>query len=185
MTEREHAAQWDDSTGQMYTEGSAAALEDVIDDLITLYFPDGPPNYSVDAGDDMITWSGEPVLLDPVIVNNSPETLTYAWSVDPVDGVSFSATNVEAPTVTITKPSGDPAAFTLELTIGDGVNSTVRDSMTIDVYDTACLAARIGKGLAADYPTDIDGNCITGLRDFVEMAKKWLVDNSLTAPVPK
>ena len=58
------------------------------------------------------------------------------------------------------------------------------DTMTIDVYDTACKAA-IGKGLAADNPTDFDGNCITGLEDLAEVATKWLNDTRLTEPVAK
>ena len=190
LTEREHAAQWDDSSGNMYTEDSAAALEDVIDDLIALYFPDGPPNYSVDAGEDMITWSGEPVLLDPHVVNNTdpPAALNYAWSADPAAGVVFNppAANVETPTVTITKATDNPSTVTLTLAIHDGVHPTVQDTMTIDVYDDACLAARIGKGLAAENPTDIVGDdCITNLKDFAVMAAAWLNDIRLTAPVPK
>jgi hypothetical protein len=55
--------------------------------------------------------------------------------------------------------------------------------MMIDVYDDACLAARIGKGLEADYPADFDGNCIINLEDFVVMATTWLVDYTLTEPV--
>jgi hypothetical protein len=56
--------------------------------------------------------------------------------------------------------------------------------MTIDVYDDACKAA-IGKGLAADYPADVDGNCIINFADFAVMATTWLNDTGLTGPIPK
>ena len=100
----------------------------------------GPPDANapeVDAGDDMITWSGQPVLLDPNIVEKEPTDwtdLTYAWSADP--------------------------------------------------NDDACLAA-IGEGLAANNPTDFDGNCITDANDLAELATKWLNDTGLTGPVAK
>ena len=55
----------------------------------------------------------------------------------------------------------------------------------IDVYDNACLAARIGLGLAEDNPTDLSGNCITDLKDLAALLADWLVDTGLTAPEPK
>ncbi|NIS49669.1 MAG: hypothetical protein GWN67_19850 [Phycisphaerae bacterium] len=42
--------------------------------------------------------------------------------------------------------------------------------MKIEVYDDACLTARIGKGLAAGYPVDLDGNCSINFADFAVMA---------------
>ena len=59
------------------------------------------------------------------------------------------------------------------------------DSIVVELYDDACQAARIGKGLAADNPTDLSGNCITDLKDLALMLTTWLVDHALTAPVPK
>ena len=64
-----------------------------------------PTAPNVDAGVNMISWSGQPVQLDPNVVNNNVTPLTYLWSADPDDGVVFSATDIEAPTVTITKPA--------------------------------------------------------------------------------
>jgi len=194
-TEREHARQWDDEilwdsqvlpNGEMYDESSCARIKAVIDDLLDLYFPDGPPLYSVDTGEDWITWSGEPVLMDPNIVyySDPPAALTYTWSGDPAGGVVFSDETVETPTVTITKATANPSTVTLTLAVHDGVHPTVQDTMTIDVYDDACLAA-IGKGLAADNPGDFDGNCVTGLEDLAVMATKWLTNKGLTEPVVK
>ncbi|MHC4656812.1 MAG: C25 family cysteine peptidase [Planctomycetota bacterium] len=162
-----------------------------------------PTAPSVDAGISMITWSGEPVQLDPNVVNNSDpfSPLTYAWSADPNDGVVFDPNaNVEDPNVTITKAGGDVVTVTLTLAVNNEgrLEPPVVDTMTIDVYDDACMAA-IGKGLAADYPADFDGNCIINFEDFAvmattcldgselqelaEMATTWLVDYTLTEPV--
>jgi hypothetical protein len=65
---------------------------------------------TVDAGEDMLTWSGEPVELDPNVVNNDPcepqAPLTYLWTANPATGVVFDpGAEVEDPNVTITKPA--------------------------------------------------------------------------------
>jgi len=88
--------------------------------------------------------------------------------------------------VKLSRVTSDAVTVTLTLAVNNvgRLDPPVQDTMTIDVYDDACKAA-IGKGLAADNPTDIDGNCITGLADFAVMATKWLTDNALTAPVAK
>jgi hypothetical protein len=153
----------------------------------------------VDAGVDMITWSGQAVELDATVVVGEPP-FTYAWSAEPDDGVVFSATDVEDPTVTITKAADNPSVVTLTLAVHDAANPPVEDTITIDVYDDACKAA-IGAGLGTDNPGDFDGNCITDFEDFAvmattwldgselqelaEMATTWLVDYTLTEPVPK
>ena len=180
-TESEHAKQWD-----TFDEDSSALIEDTVQEIIDLYFPDGPPLYSVDAGSDMITWSGQVVQLAPTVVDNSdpPAVLTYAWSAEPDDGVGFSDPAIEAPTVTITKATDNPSPVTLTLTVHDGVHPPVDDTMTMDVYDDACKAA-IGKGTAVDNPADFDGNCITDFKDFAVMATTWLDDYALTEPVAK
>jgi hypothetical protein len=143
---------------------------------------------TVDAGADVISWSGQAVQLDPNVVNNSdPVTdLTYAWSADPVDGVVFSATDVEAPTVTITKATDNPSVVTVTLAVnnvGSGKDD-MTDSMMIDVYDDSCLAAQAVGPVAFDI-TDIDENCVTAFPDFALMAMTWLDDYTLTGPVAK
>jgi len=140
--------------------------------------------YSVNAGDDMITWSGEPVKLD-ASVEEGVTVSSYGWSAVPADGVVFDSNSIEDPTVTITKAPGDAVTVTLTLTVDDGENPAVTDTMTIKVYDDACLAARLGKGLAADNPTDFDGNCTTDFADLAAMAAKWLDDTGLAVPQPK
>ena len=140
----------------------------------------------------MVTWSARETQLVP-IVDNAGSSLNYAWTADPVDGVVFtpndggdgSTSSVEAPTVTISKPAGDMAAFTLELTISDGADLPVRDTMTIKVYDDSCQAARLGMSLAEDNPTDLNGDCISNFEDFAAVALKWLNNTGLASPQHK
>ena len=144
---------------------------------------DAPPT-SVDAGADMITWSGEPVPLDATVVDDGASALTYAWSANPGEGVVFDPNAaVEDPTVTITKATLDPSTVTLTLAVNDENNPPVEDTMEIDVYEDACQLVRIGLGLSDI--TDFDENCITDLKDFAVLAAAWLDNYAATGPVPK
>jgi len=138
--------------------------------------------YSVNAGTNMITWSGEPVKLHAT-VQEGVTVVSYAWSADDPCAV-FDSNSIENPNVTITKATGNPSTVKLTLTVDDGVNPPVKDSIRIDVYDDACKAA-IGAGLAADNLGDFDENCITDANDLAELATKWLNDTGLTVPVLK
>lgn len=139
--------------------------------------------YSVDAGDAMVTWSGESIDLDASVQAGVTVT-SYSWTASPADGVLFSATDVEDPTVTITKATDNPSTVTLTLTVEDGENPPVANSLTVDVYDDACKAT-VAKGLNADNPTDLNGDCVTNLGDFAEMAAKWLAGEILAGPQHK
>ena len=149
------------------------------DDVELNYDPNVP---TVDAGIDMVTWSGREVQLDATVKNNHPEEtdLTYAWSADPDTGVSWpDGTDVVDPRVVITKATDNPSVVTLTLACNN-VGSSVPDvekTITIDVYDDPCLAA-IGTGKRDDNPTDIDnddGECKTNLRDFAEVAAAYFL----------
>jgi hypothetical protein len=111
--------------------------------------------------------------------------LTYAWTADPDTGVVFSATDVEAPTVTITKATDNPSVVTLTLAVNNvgRLEPPVEETMTIDVYDDNCEAAK-AVGTVFD-ETDFDENCITNLKDFAVLALDWLSDYAITAPVAK
>ena len=107
-----------DGVEQPYGDYTAASGVVWFDGPGTLTVKPFDPNApSVDAGDDMITWSGQAVKLDPNVVNNDttePQgTLTYLWSAEPNTGVEFSATDVNTPTVTITKPALTLTAVTI------------------------------------------------------------------------
>lgn len=150
----------------------------------------------VNAGGDWVIWSGGSATLDATVVNNSdPQTdLTYIWTTD-ADGVVFDPavdpadpnTSVSlTPTVTITKASGTAANVVLKLSANnvDSGKPDVVDTVTIKVYDDACLAA-LGEGVAIIDVTDFDGDCITNLADVVEVANQWLVDYQLTQSTDK
>jgi hypothetical protein len=146
------------------------------------YASDLPPYVVLD---DMITWSGEVVQLAPTVEDEELSgPLSYSWSANPDDGVEFSATDIEDPTVTITKATGDAATFTLTLEVDDSVNPPVEDTMTIDVYDNNCLAAKAA-GLAEIDTADFDADCDTDIEDYAEIAEDWLVDYELTEPAAK
>jgi hypothetical protein len=150
----------------------------------------GDPNApTVDAGVDMITWSGEPVLLAPTVVNNSnPVTaLTFEWSAYPADGVVFDPNEFEElPEVTITKATDNPSVVTLTLAVnneGSGKYDVI-DTMTIDVYDDACKAANADGTLEYD-SSDFNRDCITNFEDVVEMVAAWLIDYTATVAIVK
>ena len=151
--------------------------------------PDDPNFPFVNAGDDMITWSGEPVPLDPNITEAEGSDwtdLTYDWSAEPDTGVVFTATDVKAPTVTITKATDNPSVVTLTLAVNNEgrVEPPLTSTMTIDVYDDSCTIAK-GIDPEAIDPTDLNQDCLTNLGDFAVLAADWLVDYALTEPVPK
>jgi hypothetical protein len=89
--------------------GSDATGDQSHFDSVTLDFVSGDPTIpDVDAGPDMITWSGQKVELDPNVVNNHvpPTPLIYLWTANPATGVVFDpSAEVEDPNVTITKPA--------------------------------------------------------------------------------
>ena len=138
---------------------------------------------SVNAGGDVVTWSAREVQLDGTVDDHGEsDVVTIAWSANPEDGVVFSDPSVEDPTVTITKATENPSIVTLTLFAQDGISSD-EDTMKIEVYDTACLAA-IGEGEEYDVG-DFDLNCATDLEDYAVIAEEWLVNSELTEPVEK
>ena len=153
------------------------------DDITLDIVPINPNAPSVNAGVDMVTWSGQPVVPNASAVNNGVGDLTYAWTADPDDGVVITGDTTLAPTVTITKATANPSPVKLTLAVTlEGVD-TVSDTMMIDVYDDACKASR---GNGHEYAaTDFDGDCVTSLSDFAVMAQSWLDDYELTGPVEK
>jgi len=173
-----------------YGVGDTSMTQVSGDRIFHLDLSTADPNLpSVNAGVDMITWSGQQVQLDPNIAEKEGSdwtNLTYAWSADPDDGVEFSDPNALAPTVTITKATSNPSIVTLTLAVNNEgrVEPPVTNTMTIDVYDDSCLAAKAAGSVELD-PTDIDGNCITAFEDFALMAITWFDDYSLKEPVPK
>jgi hypothetical protein len=84
-------------------------------------------------------------------------------------------------------PVPEPYVVTLTLAVNNAGNQpdeAVRDTMTIDVYDDACEAAKAA-GLATKFldPGNFDGNCINDFRDIAVLISTWLVDYTLTEPI--
>jgi hypothetical protein len=176
--------------------GSDATGEQSHFDSVTLDFVSGDPNLpDVEAGPDMISWSGQTVTMDPNVVNNDttePQgTLTYLWTAepngigDPNLDVAITGADTENASVTITKTAtGDATVVKMTLAVTLPGKAPVKDSMTIDVYDDACLAA-LDLGLATIGTADLDGNCITNFKDFAVLAATWLDNYKPTGPVVK
>ena len=186
--------------GRVWLRWDSGSLTDnwsfyAISELLTV--GGGDPNLpDVDAGEDMISWSGAVVALDPNVVNNDTTEpqgdLEYLWTAEP-DGigdpdldVAITGAATENASVTITKaePTGDATVVTMTLSVTLPGKDPETDSMTIDVYDDACLAAKAAGPVELD-ATDIDGNCITAFPDFAVMAATWLDDYTLTEAVAK
>lgn len=161
-----------------------------IDNVMVSSYGGSDPNVpAVDAGSNWVTWSGAPVTLDDVVVVNNSDPVTalvYSWSADPADGVVFSASDVESPTVTITKATDNPSVVTLTLGVtNEGSESpAVEDTMTIDVFGDACQAALASGAIEFD-ATDFNSDCITDIVDLAELASKWLDDYTISAPAVK
>ena len=161
-----------------------------IDNVALSTFGGSDPNVpEVEAGSNWVTWSGAAVTLDDVVVVNNSDPVTglvYLWTADPADGVLFSATDVEAPMVTINKATDNPSVVTLTLSVTnvDSTAAIVEDTMTIDVYDDACQAAKASGAVVFD-ATDFNGDCITDIFDLAILASKWLDDYTIAAPVIK
>ena len=192
------SGQRDTQTGQVPGLGNSLMNNVSGDRLFHIDMLSGDPNApDVDPGVDMITWSGQAVTLAPDVTNNDPNggDLTYLWSADPADGVVFTdpvnpgdpnTSKAEAPTVTITRATDNPSAVTLTLAVNNvgRLEPPVEETMTIDVYDNACEAAK-GIGPVAFDPGDLDENCTTNLKDVAALAAAWLENYTLTAPVVK
>ena len=80
-------------------------------------------------------------------------------------------------------PDSSMRTVTVTLSASDVGNPTpVTDTMTNDVYETACEATIAGLGASAP---DLDANCIVDLDDAVLFVETWLNDFNLAAPQHK
>jgi hypothetical protein len=105
----------------------------VLGTLYTFYASDDQPP-TVDAGENATAKSGQAVQLDATVVDDGVSLLTYAWRVQPTEGVEFSATDVEDPVVTVTRNSRGSVVYTFTLAVNDQLHRTpVEDSVEIVV----------------------------------------------------
>ena len=173
-----HMRRATDNTRRMYALSEVITVSSIL-----------PP--TVDAGNDMISWSGASFELDPNVINNNPQTgLVFTWTGDPVDGVTaeFSAADVQTPIVTLTKdaPTGDVTAVILRLAVNNEGSdlSDIVDTLIVDLYDDACKAAA-GSGQVLIDPGDFNEDCKTNLLDFAMLSERWLDNYEITEPQTK
>ena len=69
--------------------------------------------------------------------------------------------------------------------VNTGVDKmAMTDSITIDVYDNACLMGT-ALGLVDFDDSDLNADCVTNLADFAIMAIDWMADYAITEPAVK
>ena len=180
------------TTGYHYNHNAETYM--LVGDALGRAMVDLLPAYQLNAGNDMISWSGASIDLDATVQEGVTVT-SYTWSAissDPTMAVTFdppvnpadpNMSNVEDPTVTITKGPGDASDVLLNRKVEDGVNPPVIDVVRIEVHDDACKATRLGLGQVD--PIDLVEDCIINLDDMAALVTTWLDDNSLTTPVTK
>jgi hypothetical protein len=151
----------------------------------------------VNAGSDMITVSDVSVDMAPTVINNDTQDpnrpLAFKWTAIPSAGVVISDPCILNPTVTITDPApNNPTTYTMVLS-AQLVNPVPPHeipngrSMTIDVYSDACKAKIAAEqAMTSIYdPGDFNTDCTTELKDFGQLAEKWLENYELDAPAVK
>ena len=177
--------------------GSQMSHRSYWDDIVITGLGGDPNLPLVDAGPDMVAWSSANVPMAPDIVETPGSdwtNLTYLWTAEP-DGignpnldVAITGADTENASVTITKaaPTDDETVVTMTLAVNNEgrTDPPITDSITIDVYDDSCLAAKAG-GLVELDITDVDRDCITAFPDFTVIAAAWHDDYALTGPVAK
>lgn len=117
----------------------------------------------VEAGGDYITSADPPVEVkfanlapQPSAYDEEGDELTYSWSVSPVIGATFNSLEVLQPEVTFTKPR----TYVCTLTVNDGHNDDVSDSMNVvikpypGVYAGENKAVTATSGIVENIPLD-------------------------------
>jgi hypothetical protein len=108
--------------------------------------------------------------------------LAVEFEIDATEGYEVDFDDVKLIADPPHPPSPGASVITLTFSAQDAVSSD-EDTLKIDLYDTACLAA-IGEGQEYD-PGDFDVDCDTDLEDYAAIAEEWLVYNELTTSIVK
>lgn len=143
---------------------------------------DFPPTVVIDTPN-TVTWNGQPVQMDATVSDTGSSALTITWSANNPNAV-FSDASVEDPVVTISNLTAFPTTVVLTCSVKDALNSqTNTATRNVVVYADACLAARVGAGLAAAYQMDLaEPYCVINMADLAVIAADWLIDYTLLAP---
>lgn len=90
-----------------------------------------PP--SVDAGNNVNVVQGQPYQLNPTVNDVEGDTLTYQWTQTTGTAGAFSDATALNPTFT---PSSTLEVVTLQLSVNDGVNPSVTDTVNLNVVNS-------------------------------------------------
>jgi hypothetical protein len=118
-----------------------------------------PPNTAptAAAGPDQTIASGAGVTLDGSAssANDAGQTLTYAWTQTAGPAVTLSNATAAGPTFTapVIAPGPTPATLTFSLTVSDGVDTSVADTVTITVTPPANTAPTANAGPDQSLPS--------------------------------
>jgi hypothetical protein len=147
---------------------------------------DTPP--VVDAGVDqyLVKTGSSPMVLtiDATVTDDGSNTITWTDLTDPADKDPGTTVTINSPATedtTVDLTNADPDAVTgyyvFEISVDDGVNPAVTDTIDIVVYPT-CREAAEGDPANTFYDAngagDLDGSCKVDLADFALFAASWL-----------
>jgi hypothetical protein len=138
-----------------------------------------PP--TVDAGADVVTWlqnGSRAGMLDATVTDDGgAASLILKWTLvsEPAAGTAIIETAGAEDTKITLLTAG---RYVVQLEASDGEYST-SDTVTIDVYDDNCEAARSVPGYQP-LVGDLNGDCRVDDLDLALLQENWLKDNSLT-----
>ncbi|MBE0534801.1 MAG: hypothetical protein IH624_03965 [Phycisphaerae bacterium] len=140
------------------------------------------PTVQIDTPD-TVTWAHEPVQLNATIFDSGDSPVHIEWTsndastvfMDPATGLEDAT--VENPIVVVGNAAGN---VTLTATVWDEFNPEKNSAiMLLGVYANACQATRVGAGMAAQYPMDINGDCTVGIEDLAAIVNNWMTNYAL------
>jgi len=160
--------------------GSAA---DPVFGPISSFVVDNPPP-AVDAGVDLLTWLGEDGSrmknLDATVIDNGAYTVQWTVVSEPNDPNNPDAVIADLGAEDTSITLSALGEYVLQLDAFDG-EYTGSDSVTINVYEDGCQAARSLPDYVP-FPGDLNGDCKVDELDMAILEEDWLKDNSLTEP---
>ncbi len=154
-----------------------SATDPVFGPVFSFIVDNLPPK--VNAGADIVTWLKDGTrtgTLDATVVDNDAYTVKWTVVSEPngAPAAVIQAATAEDTTVTLSATG----RYVLQLEASDG-EYTGSDTVTIDVYNNSCEAARSVPGYQP-LVGDLNGDCRVDDADLALLQENWLKDNSLS-----
>ena len=111
------------------------------------------------------------------------DTQTFAWTLTPeTEGMAVVDTSVgNSPSAEL---QGDVVGtYTVTLTVTDGANQTVSDSVIVKVAETPCAASQLLSTWGGFNTYDINQDCKVNFDDLTDLIVEWLDDVNIVEPV--